>query len=108
MVFPPGSGNDPCRNQAGEPPSAGPCVGGCVCAKAGKKEHKRHKKHKNSLCLLCLSCSVLILLLHDGLHYRGFEIPDHFLVGCLNHEQTDEFLFGIDPEMRPEGALPAE
>src|SRR5919197_1420673 len=33
-VFPPGSGNDPCRNQPGDPPSANPCVGGCVCANA--------------------------------------------------------------------------
>jgi hypothetical protein len=33
MVFPPGSGNEPFRNHAGEPPSAGPLVGGFVWAK---------------------------------------------------------------------------
>src|SRR5207249_9917257 len=33
-VFPPGSGNDPCRNQVGDTPSAGPCAAGCVCANA--------------------------------------------------------------------------
>src|SRR5262245_5006347 len=34
IVFPPGSGNELCKNQAGDPPSAGPRVDGCVCENA--------------------------------------------------------------------------
>src|SRR5688572_27298746 len=34
MVLPVGSGKEPCRYQAGEPFSAGPRVGGTVCADA--------------------------------------------------------------------------
>src|SRR5437762_2655346 len=35
IVRPPGSANDPWRNQAGEPPAAGPCVGAAVWEIAG-------------------------------------------------------------------------
>src|SRR5438128_2636276 len=47
-------------------------------------------------------------LLDNGLHHRRLEVPNHLLIGGLNHQETDEFLFRVHPEVCSKCALPAE
>jgi len=45
---------------------------------------------------------------HDGLHYCVFKVYVKSRRGRLRHQDGDDLLFRIHPEVRPEGAAPAE
>src|SRR5204863_8506410 len=77
-----------------------------------RERNTRGTRSTRISCVSCASCASCVpfpfFLLHDRLHYGGFEIPDHLLIGSLHHEETDQLLFRIHPEMGTKGALPAE
>src|SRR5947199_2752116 len=44
----------------------------------------------------------------DRLHHRGFEVAGDAGAGRLHHQDANELLLRVDPEVCPERAVPAE
>ena len=64
------------------------------------EKHEIHEKHENN--------QPHPELLNDRLHHRVLEVARQHGHRLLNHQEADELLLAIDPEVRAERAVPPE